>query len=356
MRYYSPGDKIYIFGFSRGAYTARFLAEMVQKIGLLSRGNDEMVLFAWKTFAKWQSSRAMLRKDQSKENMLDEEYMKSFKNTFCRDEVRVHFLGIFDCVNSVGQFELPFDGKSFSQIPTKVADNVRHAVSISERRIKFKPALFHQDSHEMSEDQLKEVWFPGAHSDVGGGWPLVADETQPLSTISLKWMMDEIRDLYEPDGGLKFVPEWQEDLNRKVDPSDDRIDHFVLKADVKNPSKFPKPHDELIRGRTRPGVMAAVRRCVWWLMEKLPFFSRLEYENEQWVVRRWPANKGEYRDIPNGAVIHPSAKLLYLNGTLTKKEASEEAVAQCEGSAVGESQPLLSSQRKGNRQKSIKTK
>jgi uncharacterized protein (DUF2235 family) len=61
MRYYSPGDSVYIFGFSRGAYTARFLAEMVHTVGLLSRGNEEMVGFAWKTFAEFQQSRGKLK-------------------------------------------------------------------------------------------------------------------------------------------------------------------------------------------------------------------------------------------------------------------------------------------------------
>ena len=48
MRYYSPGDDIYFFGFSRGAYTARFLAEMLDYVGLLSAGNEELLRFAWK--------------------------------------------------------------------------------------------------------------------------------------------------------------------------------------------------------------------------------------------------------------------------------------------------------------------
>lgn len=54
LHYYSPGDKIYIFGFSRGAYTARFLAQMVDHVGLLSRGNEEMIPFAFKSYAKYE--------------------------------------------------------------------------------------------------------------------------------------------------------------------------------------------------------------------------------------------------------------------------------------------------------------
>lgn len=55
IRYYSPGDDIYFFGFSRGVYTARFLTEMLDHVGLLSAGNEELSRFAWKTFSKWQA-------------------------------------------------------------------------------------------------------------------------------------------------------------------------------------------------------------------------------------------------------------------------------------------------------------
>jgi hypothetical protein len=57
MRFYAPRDDIYLFGFSRGAYTARFLAEMLDHVGLVSQGNEEMVSFAWKTFSNWQKRR-----------------------------------------------------------------------------------------------------------------------------------------------------------------------------------------------------------------------------------------------------------------------------------------------------------
>lgn len=64
MRYYSPGDDIYMFGFSRGAYTARFLAEMLDHVGLVSQGNEEMVFFAWKTFSNWQARQENNKKQE----------------------------------------------------------------------------------------------------------------------------------------------------------------------------------------------------------------------------------------------------------------------------------------------------
>jgi uncharacterized protein (DUF2235 family) len=80
MRYYSPGDDIYFFGFSRGAYTARFLAEMLDHVGLLSAGNEELSRFAWKTFSKWQARRGG---DKEKEAAMYK-FMKDFRETFSR--------------------------------------------------------------------------------------------------------------------------------------------------------------------------------------------------------------------------------------------------------------------------------
>ena len=114
MRYYNEGDAIYIFGFSRGAYTARFLAEMVNTIGLLSRGNEEMVHFAWKAFSDYQATRS--NDPPSPKDIDKKAYMADFKGTFCRLGVKIHFLGLFDCVNSVGQFEIPLGQKSYSYI------------------------------------------------------------------------------------------------------------------------------------------------------------------------------------------------------------------------------------------------
>ena len=97
MRYYSPGDAIYIFGFSRGAYTARFLAEMLHSIGLLSRGNEEMIHHAWETFSAFQQARGKNPPSSADQARID--FMVKFKQTFCREGCQVHFLGLFDCVN-----------------------------------------------------------------------------------------------------------------------------------------------------------------------------------------------------------------------------------------------------------------
>jgi uncharacterized protein (DUF2235 family) len=83
MRYYNVGDDIFLFGFSRGAYTARFLAEMLDHIGLLSAGNEEMCRFAWKAFQKWQCRTEASEKERDQKKFLMN-YMFAFRETFSR--------------------------------------------------------------------------------------------------------------------------------------------------------------------------------------------------------------------------------------------------------------------------------
>lgn len=92
-------DDIYFFGFSRGAYVARFLAEMLDHVGLLSQGNEEMARFAWKAFAQWQRREEGTDEEkQKKAEML--EFLQAFRDTFSRPVRRIRFLGLFDTVNS----------------------------------------------------------------------------------------------------------------------------------------------------------------------------------------------------------------------------------------------------------------
>ncbi|KAF2164531.1 hypothetical protein M409DRAFT_67693 [Zasmidium cellare ATCC 36951] len=147
MRYYNDGDAIYFFGFSRGAYTARFLAQMLDYVGLLSAGNEEMLRFAWKTFSRWQ-----MRTDETEEEKRKKletfEFMKKFRETFSRPVCRIEFIGLFDCVNSVPQFESAWMTRSkFPYTAKTTARVIRHAVSIDERRAKFRQDLISERRH-----------------------------------------------------------------------------------------------------------------------------------------------------------------------------------------------------------------
>ncbi|KAL4929097.1 uncharacterized protein BDV17DRAFT_281650 [Aspergillus undulatus] len=309
MRYYSSGDHIYIFGFSRGAYTARFLAEMIHNIGLLSRGNEEMVPFAWDTFSRYQSSRGNV--PQTDEDRELARYMKKFKTTFCRPDVGVHFLGLFDCVNSVGQFEIPFFRKSYRYIASPSARHIRHAVSIHERRLKFKPALFHIDEKDKDKVELKEVWFAGNHGDVGGGWPLAKGQKSLLSDIALDWMIQEVLNLPDSKSKLQFMTTNVKTMTRHATSSLCR-EETPGTEEYKKQQKLNRPHDKLSFGKGG----SAFSVVLWWILEVLPFATRLELEKGKWVPRRFPPNFGASRDIPCGATIHPSVYEMLDSGIL----------------------------------------
>ncbi|OZC01139.1 T6SS phospholipase effector Tle1-like catalytic domain-containing protein [Rubricoccus marinus] len=170
MATYEPGDRVYIFGFSRGAYTARVLAGLLHMCGLLPRGNDNLIDYAVRLYAGKEFDVALGHGASG---------LAGFKRTFARP-CPVHFLGLWDTVSSVGWV---WDPKTYPYTASlDGVGTVRHAVSVDERR-----AFFRQNRVRGPED-LVEVWFPGVHSDVGGGYPA---EEGHLGRIALEWMLVE---------------------------------------------------------------------------------------------------------------------------------------------------------------------
>jgi len=224
MQNYRAGDQICIFGFSRGAFTARALAGMLQKVGLLPPCNLEQLPFAY----------AMYARD-------DDEGLKlsvQFKRTFSID-VRIKFLGVWDTVQSVGMIpkHLPFSGSN------NAIEHFRHALALDERRVKFIPSfctggapkrekgegnvpehsdVASVDSHNKIERRersgassrfelqvnhmtgpptdVEEVFFAGAHCDVGGG-SVKNGQRHSLARIPLRWM---IREIFKLNIGIIF--------------------------------------------------------------------------------------------------------------------------------------------------------
>jgi uncharacterized protein (DUF2235 family) len=167
MRNYQPGDKIYVFGFSRGAYTARALCGMLYQLGLMTNGNEGQIPYA-------------IRLLKGKINL---ELNAEFKKTFSNDQdCPVHFIGVWDTVSSVGWVYNAVTFPSTTNNPQ--LKTVRHAISIDERRAFFRQNLFSPAPHQ----DVEQVWFPGVHSDVGGSYP--EDESQ-LSKGALEWMVCE---------------------------------------------------------------------------------------------------------------------------------------------------------------------
>ncbi|KAK3984520.1 hypothetical protein QBC44DRAFT_336819 [Cladorrhinum sp. PSN332] len=196
MRFYNPGDEIYIFGFSRGAYIARFLAEMLDYVGLLSHGNEEMVAFAWKAFSRWQARQGDQTPEGQKKKKEMYSFMKGFRETFSRPVRRIRFLGLFDTVNSVPQFETAWMERSkFPYTARTSAKVIRHAVAIDERRAKFRQDLIYQSNnskhkqrnsaqqklHDMHEKyRRKSTVAPG---QLAAGRPSTADDRGRRGTL-----------------------------------------------------------------------------------------------------------------------------------------------------------------------------
>ncbi|GLB38791.1 putative uncharacterized alpha/beta hydrolase domain (DUF2235) [Lyophyllum shimeji] len=239
MQNYVDGDRICLFGFSRGAYTARSLAGMLHKVGLLPADNHQQVPFAYTMYTRTDD--------------LGWEQSNAFKAAFSVD-VNIEFVGVWDTVDSVGLLpkRLPFTTSN------TIVRTFRHAVSLDERRAKFKANLWNRPSadeqqlgiqylpvvsaspeplkekkskrkstssvtsktskKESEEDRklshfeevysskqqrttdVEEVWFAGCHCDVGGG--SVSNKTRhSLARITLRWM---VRECFKTNTGIMF--------------------------------------------------------------------------------------------------------------------------------------------------------
>lgn len=187
MQRHDPGDKVFLFGFSRGAYTVRTVASLLRMYGLLRPGNEALVPYAIRMMMAIMKAREHGGKDTDAVR----EYFAlaaEFKSTMAR-ECKPWFVGVWDTVSSVGWIENPV------HVPY-TADNSdiqfgRHAIAIDERRAFFRTNLWRKGDDSTQPhgpvDEL-QVWFPGVHCDVGGGYPEVESG---LSKLALEWMLDE---------------------------------------------------------------------------------------------------------------------------------------------------------------------
>lgn len=389
---------------------------MIDYVGLLTPGNEELQRFAYKAFVKWQS-RSDSTPEAKEQKHKTYRYLSKFRQTFSIPVTRIQFMGLFDVVNSVPKFEAAWMQRSkFPYTARSSAKIQRHAVSIDERRAKFRqdlisqkrpepshrkhhhrPHLHHQhhDSaaqqsngvtrvdHDVNGQQQRshanqdhlvaprqpssqasmtslqsmtsqlvpeeravfaeeggdqgkqdilEVWFPGCHADIGGGWPLEDGEDVSISRLPLIWMIREAQ-----KAGLKFD---QSELRKaNLIPDDTGGDSpfhdaresqamqsqlsiprleveghpMAVPANNPQPSKFHteflkgathgKSHDSLqFKQGTPAGTVAAYQ-----MMEHIPF-RRMDLQPDgSWKPVRWPLPMGETRDIPADAFIHSSA-------------------------------------------------
>lgn len=196
---YEPGDLVYCFGFSRGAFIVRSLCGLVTKVGLLKkqyvfRYDDAYDLYRRKDLETESPEIAEFRQGRVQPDHMDDPYHASV----------VYFIGVWDTVGALG---IPVTGaidqlalRAFSFHDVKLSPFLPyayHALAIDERREAYSPTLWKRATTQYNKD-VQQVWFAGAHANVGGGY-----EDFGLSNISFIWMKEKARDC-----GLVFDEEY----------------------------------------------------------------------------------------------------------------------------------------------------
>lgn len=235
METYEPGDKVFLFGFSRGAFTVRSLAGMLYKVGLLPPDNDNLIPYAAKLY-------------NIEGNI---EVAHGFRDTFSR-RCPVHFIGVWDTVRSLAMNA----GKRWhSHALNPEVKFGYQALAIDELRQDFPPCIWLEGPNDVAQGQvIEQVWFPGHHADVGG-WHM----DRGLANVSLHWMLGHAK-------------------NRGL-----RIDHAKLDARVAN------PHDKI--HASRRGLWRARGRHV----RKIPKGSKVH--TSAFARKRRTSNKYRPRNL-----------------------------------------------------------
>lgn len=181
-QFYENGDNVYVFGFSRGAFTARSLCGFLAASGLLRADmcNQANLEFAWNYYRTPPKQRFPADKVRL--------------NAMCSQNMRVRFLGVFDTVGALGvpRKALNWIGRhAFEFHDTEVSsvvDHSCHALAIDEFRMEFEAAVWNEPRHH-SYKTVEQVWFPGAHSNIGGGY-----DDRGLSDLTLEWMLTRVKE------------------------------------------------------------------------------------------------------------------------------------------------------------------
>lgn len=256
MENFEPGDQVYLFGFSRGAYTVRVLSGFIHMLGLLEKGCQNLIPYAFALYSD------EIRYPEDGRKGPDFDTAASFKSRFARI-CPVKFIGIWDTVSSIGYFG---NWKSYPYTANnKNVATIRHALAIDERR-----AFYTQNKLGESNEytNIREVWFAGVHSDVGGSYP---EEESGLAKIALQWMLNEAK-----TAGLIIDPEHYKKIVLGMD------------EDTVGPDVNGKLHRSL--------------KGFWWIGEIIP---KHKYDDKK-KSRSWIIPRGRYRKIPKEAYIHES--------------------------------------------------
>ena len=203
---YRPGDRIFLFGFSRGAYTVRSLGGLLAHAGLLDLADPALVpAQAW---ARVEQVFEAYRAGEPFANPAGWAFHGAAPGQPTAGTVGVHFMGVWDTVGALGiPLELSVlrfigDPRRYQFHDTRISTMIahaRHALAMDERRADFMPTLW---TNIRRPGRVHQVWFPGVHGDVGGGYAQAG-----LSDVALAWMLDEA-----VGQGLRLRPNTREQL------------------------------------------------------------------------------------------------------------------------------------------------
>lgn len=286
METYEDGDRIYLVGFSRGAYTVRALGGALFMYGLLCPGNEEHLSYLLDMYSDASREAYNKKKKGQKASIQETAESRGFRETFSR-RVEIHFMGLWDTVSSVGWIydpvKLLFEGQN------PILRKGRHAISVDERRCFYQSNLWGEPLNLESrlaldpklpatDDQdIVQAWFAGAHSDVGGSY-LHAEAAPAMD--ALKWLLEEAKD-----------------------------DHLLIDDDKQacvfgeGSSEFP--HLCALYPKVSEGVKVHESLCgPWWLLEFFPHKYFDQAGEKHWRFSPWPHR----RELPDQALIHPSLR------------------------------------------------
>ncbi|MBS0351990.1 MAG: DUF2235 domain-containing protein [Proteobacteria bacterium] len=172
---YSPGDELFLFGFSRGAYTIRSLAGLIRNSGILKN-----------KYATYYKEAYLLYRDRNHDTHPKAPTAIEFRKKYSWPDFNIKFIGVWDTVGTLG---LPFNGVKLKKLQFHDVDLSSHvdyayqALAIDEKRKPFIPTLWKKQPTSPESQILEQVWFPGVHCNVGGGY-----QNTGLSDCALNWM------------------------------------------------------------------------------------------------------------------------------------------------------------------------